>query len=1272
MRNLILTFRRVFCITIFIVLMTTISSTIDANDKIEENTKLHSDIGLVKESIFYSIGNSTASTIQFNSESMLQEQENYEEDSYPNILAELKDYNPKTAYNGQEIEVTYQIKPQSFNDTTFLNTQDKNIAILFDVSQDNKYLDSYMMNALDNMISQHFKNNKGKFAIIPYSDTVEIKTDDANHPNGWYDQIHQFIRGLKTSSSNERKLGEALREANSFFNEQSNGYSNHIVIVTMGNPTDKYPNLDFSKYNIVVLAVNKSNEKVNTDYLVLKEWFDRMSINLENYIVGENDGNKINNEYGTSIKDKLIGAQGSEKKVVNSTLNFDLGENFLSVDGLTAIEDSLYQLKNPQITYHATTQNEDGTYKFEADPFDVSFKVKVNTKEIGNITFNNIDNVDVTNITYTDFKGKEVRNLIKTPVIEVIQESSVSPIVKNSISILEIQPADSFTLTASADSSKIKTGTENCTINVDNDEYEVNITHVSMPEFIGKVEKIDGKYDIIVLGRYVDSSITTSNDELNQYRYRDYYYDRGSNNEENDITARKANELIEFMNKNQLVYIDSNIINNTKNSNNDYTKTNLYSIFSNEQNISQKNVKTNLKTSKQSGNNIITLQQIIKDYVSLDVKEKGFTISLIDPVPNDITTDDINAVDGKAENRNRYLDLTVRNADNSKENVNLNLYLDLNGDGLYTEDEIAVSRNHLSLPLENYKLDFSIHPDFIGLLEWKLEVVRESDDQIKTYLTGSNFFHRLTDEKKKINVLQITNQWDYSNVNSSGGNNYSVLNLKTNEKFQNLLKSLSLKDYEINVDIVYFWDYIQYLKTDDSKLSEVQYKMKTLNGYYDMLIVGFQDSYGSGTFTNSESKLLVDKMIEFVKTGQGLMLTHDTIDWNQGTMFDTFRVYAGQSRYETRVNNQLVTNVDGSDVLYESPVRGGNSSGMVPWQRGLSFNESMATSVYETNSALITQYPFDITLDDKTLQIRRTHSQYYQLNLEDEEVIPWYTMLSNRTTGDYGSGWGNLTESKVNPYDVRNNYYTYSKGNITFSGTGEETREYVHYPDSELKLFINTVIKAERGANHRPTVEVQNIENEQQISLSQNKIEFNVIPRDIDLDLMDVTVEVSACKDNKCSVVGTPIIYKNQKDNESFQVTLDQAFLSKVSKDTKLLKIKVYAIDEHEAKSEEVIKTLEVVNLDLLTVSLSPQNANTRFLVGDTVSLVANFSKSENYNSKYTNLNYNLDSIPSALELVGESNRNLGELTNQFAETIYELVIKENSAFSASTLVQSR
>ena len=189
---------------------------------------------------------------------------------------------------------------------------------------------------------------------------------------------------------------------------------------------------------------------------------------------------------------------------------------------------------------------------------------------------------------------------------------------------------------------------------------------------------------------------------------------------------RKANELIDFMSKNQLVYIDSNIINHNQNSNYDYIDTNIYKVFSNVNNTSQKNVRKTLTTSKVGNANTVTLEMIIRDYISLDTKEKGFDLTVIDPVPNDITTTDSNSVDGKASNRNRYLDLTIQNADNSRENVTLKLYLDLNGDGLYSEDELAVTRTQLSLPLENYKLDFSVHPDFIGLLlEWKLEVVRE-------------------------------------------------------------------------------------------------------------------------------------------------------------------------------------------------------------------------------------------------------------------------------------------------------------------------------------------------------------------------------------------------------------------------------------------------------------------------------------------------------------------------------------------------------------------
>ncbi|MDY3828826.1 MAG: hypothetical protein SOZ71_08625, partial [Clostridium sp.] len=50
--------------------------------------------------------------------------------------------------------------------------------------------------------------------------------------------------------------------------------------------------------------------------------------------------------------------------------------------------------------------------------------------------------------------------------------------------------------------------------------------------------------------------------------------------------------------------------------------------------------------------------------------------------------------------------------------------------------------------------------------------------------------------------------------------------------------------------------------------------------------------------------------------------------------------------------------------------------------------------------------------------------------------------------------------------DSRNFYYTYSKGNITYSGTGHSNG----YPPSEMKLFINTIIKADRGANFAPNV----------------------------------------------------------------------------------------------------------------------------------------------------------------------------------------------------------
>ena len=49
-----------------------------------------------------------------------------------------------------------------------------------------------------------------------------------------------------------------------------------------------------------------------------------------------------------------------------------------------------------------------------------------------------------------------------------------------------------------------------------------------------------------------------------------------------------------------------------------------------------------------------------------------------------------------------------------------------------------------------------------------------------------------------------------------------------------------------------------------------------------------------------------------------------------------------------------------------------------------------------------------------------------------------------------------------------NNYYTYTRKNITYSGTGHREG----YTDFETKLFVNTAIKAYSIANHAPEITV--------------------------------------------------------------------------------------------------------------------------------------------------------------------------------------------------------
>ena len=145
-----------------------------------------------------------------------------------------------------------------------------------------------------------------------------------------------------------------------------------------------------------------------------------------------------------------------------------------------------------------------------------------------------------------------------------------------------------------------------------------------------------------------------------------------------------------------------------------------------------------------------------------------------------------------------------------------------------------------------------------------------------------------------------------------------------------------------------------------------------------------------------------------LNTNQSILFTHDTIFERNNNWVNNFKADTGQTGVFTNLG-------------YGAP------------------NTSKQTK--KINDGLITTYPF--VLDDN-IQIATTHNQYYMLNLEDPKIIPWYNIIGNNR----------------DPYDSWNHYYTYSKGNITYSGTGHTN---TNFPDEEQKLFVNTMYRAFLG-----------------------------------------------------------------------------------------------------------------------------------------------------------------------------------------------------------------
>lgn len=737
----------------------------------------------------------------------------------------------------------------------------------------------------------------------------------------------------------------------------------------------------------------------------------------------------------------------------------------------------------------------------------------------------------------------------------------------DTIKVLEIGPGNQFKLTNTGNNpNEIEELTDQTT------NKKVQVTHMSMTKFISSVDDISGKYDVVALTNQTNglpdkfnvgnvyrqytsafsqdmgyahylSDASTSGQTLNSKKLVEYY-------PENDITQKRAKEIVKMINKGQLVYVDSSITSNQK-----LASTNLSTIF-NGQGIG-KGITTK-ENFKSVTSNDITLEKIVDYYNKMTTSSKRVKVSEASG-----PSDEVRQADGTVTNE-RAMQFSVKANAEANETLTLNLYLDYDGDGVFREDELSKTQEVTgSNDYQTYTLNYQLYKGFIGYLDWKVEVVRPSG--VKTNVQSGVIMKCQANNgtgKKEIKVLQIypnTDTADYfDNIYGANGQK-SRTRLDQNEKFMALLKTPALDDYDIKIDAIKLDDFSAQYGTAEGK--------KHIEDQYNMVIVGFSDgfnaeNYQSLDFTNDDA---LKDLQNFIADGNSAMFTHDTISLNptkDGGMSKftrTFKDYVGQSRYLDPFRNgetsNLYTTVDknGNKVTTNIPHDNVSVSGAVSLgQTVLSTNgdgnkqnsqtgsrlweQTQTKQVKSVNDAQITTYPYDLrnvnASNPGIVNVSLTHTQWYQLNLEDEDVVPYYNLVSNNKYNVIDSG------------DSRNFEYTYAKKNITYSGTGHSG---VGDVDQELKLFVNTIIKCERGGNTKPEIEnltssKVKIENGSTVdgkidSLSDYK--FISVPTDADDD--NLTVKITA--DGQEVYSGT-----NLQAGSSIDVTIPKAIYEKKEK----------------------------------------------------------------------------------------------------------------------------
>lgn len=790
-----------------------------------------------------------------------------------------------------------------------------------------------------------------------------------------------------------------------------------------------------------------------------------------------------------------------------------------------------------------------------------SFKIRMLDKD-GKILYNKDETIEVENPESSDEKRFEFKVEEGKPISNV-----------KTIELMEIYGINDF-----ASCAELYPVYENSA-----DFPKVNITTMTASEYVGHIDDISSKYDMIYIGDSYDTrdklimgddptlythvgGVVLANDLKYAYgkKYNllgmmdfDYYSInektadvtlRGKNesvtltqglvrtgyNENgvgsfrgsgNDMTQQQLDELLDFVKSGYPVIIADDLVENNAVNIKTVDNSSYYYEFI-DQALKYKNVvqEGNLSNQKES----------LSFFSNLSKPQIDFSEGKYPPDAPRAT-----ATAEEKDDPNNYLpesgleyEFVVRNDSDAfpaNTTYDCNLYLDLNFDGNLSDSEgqgkyieIRDEDNHVLQTVDGkyylkiggkYTLTRKIPYDYYKIITWKLELVSNTNENVKTSVMGYTKRKRNTDAKDKINILQIT-----PNTGIIVPGSHGTWNLATDNRLKDYLEKVD--DFQLVFKEMTVTEYVEAYNTNKNLLDE-----------YQMVILGFDDMV-----ENIPSDGAVKAIVNFIKAGKSVIFAHDTtsnINWDYRTtdlktddkkysggidnwiwnvkntpdwgynLNKFFRSISGLDRYGiTNINYSVsdgskatisellkkgehltdgeTVNVKGENVQVDfdrlntlvgdvAYTTGSNRKTSYLQTQGYNniqlqsygyAGDSKVTKVTKVNDGAITQYPYVIP---DTISVSETHGQYYQLAMEKDldingnhdgknDVVVWYCLSDSVYA--------------TSPNDVRNNYYFYSNGNVIYTGAGHSTG----VTDQEIQLFINAMVAAANVTAVQPEV----------------------------------------------------------------------------------------------------------------------------------------------------------------------------------------------------------